>query len=263
MTFCLPVLGGCGICQPCPWLLGSWFLPPRLPSYQVGIAVLHLNKPFKKAILLSDSVSARRGFKTHYGPWSTGGDHQTHITAADLRAPYTTLGYDFHDQVLFQLRIFIWHLNPGLCFSRCNWVLHLRPACWSDVRHSLGARWPGEGILFQWLPRGQVFFIIIVPAKSINCFNAQAAVGEKAREAVYDVPCFWRPPGLYIHSEWANACKPVFFSSFYSYNITSIIVTFISSNNVSDVFDRYSRDPCKWKRNGGTCILTRWLPWWW
>ena len=57
--------------------------------------------------MLIDSVFTRRGFKTHYGPWSTGGDHQTHITAADLRAPYTTLGYDFHDQVLFQLSIFI------------------------------------------------------------------------------------------------------------------------------------------------------------
>ena len=112
MTFCLPVLGGCGLCQPCPWLLGSWLLPPRLPSYQVGIAVFqnifqHWDKPFQKAIFLSDSVFARRGFKTHYGPWSTGGDHQTHITAADLRAPYTTLGYDFHDQVLLQMRIFI------------------------------------------------------------------------------------------------------------------------------------------------------------
>ena len=49
----------------------------------------------------SYSAFSSRGFQTHYGPWSTGGDHQTHITAADLRAPYTTLGYDFHDQVIF------------------------------------------------------------------------------------------------------------------------------------------------------------------
>ena len=81
------------------------FLPSGHCCFQNAFP--HKNKPFKKAILLSDSVSARRGFKTHYGPWSTGGDHQTHITAADLRAPYTTLGYDFHDQVLFQLRLSI------------------------------------------------------------------------------------------------------------------------------------------------------------
>ena len=40
----------------------------------------------------------RRGFTTHYGPWALGGDHQTHIAAADPRASFTTLGYDFHDQ---------------------------------------------------------------------------------------------------------------------------------------------------------------------
>ena len=96
----------------------------------------------KQSIFVSHSIFARRGFKTHYGPWSTGGDHQTHITAADLRAPFTTLGYDFHDQVRFQLRISIWHLNPGFRFPGCNWILHLRPACRSDVRHPLRARWP-------------------------------------------------------------------------------------------------------------------------
>ena len=52
-------------------------------------------------------------------------------------------------------------LNPGLGFSGCNWVLHLRPARWSDVRHPLRARWPWEGILFHWLSRGQVYSIIM------------------------------------------------------------------------------------------------------
>ena len=114
-----------------------------LPSghFQI-LSSIRINPTKGKYCYMCDSFFARRGFKTHYGPWSTGGDHQTHITAADLRAPFTTLGYDFHDQVLFQLKFFIWHLNPGLRFSGCNWILHLGPACRSDVRHPLRARWP-------------------------------------------------------------------------------------------------------------------------
>ena len=92
--FCLPVSWRSGLCQSCSRLLGSRFLSPRLPPHQVGSIQLKR--------LIWNSVFTRRGFKTHYGPWSTGGDHQTHITAADLRAPYTTLGYDFHDQVWWQ-----------------------------------------------------------------------------------------------------------------------------------------------------------------
>jgi len=70
-----------------------------LPKYlgEVGY-VSHALGSWGLGFCHPDYLPTKRGFKTHYGPWSTGGDHQTHITAADLRAPYTTLGYDFHDQ---------------------------------------------------------------------------------------------------------------------------------------------------------------------
>jgi len=41
-------------------------------------------------------LPTQRGFKSFYGTWNSGGNHQTHITPADPRSSYTTLGYDFH-----------------------------------------------------------------------------------------------------------------------------------------------------------------------
>ena len=41
-------------------------------------------------------LPTRRGFKSFYGTWNGGGNHQTHITPADPRSRFTTLGYDFH-----------------------------------------------------------------------------------------------------------------------------------------------------------------------
>lgn len=41
-------------------------------------------------------LPTRRGFESFYGTWNSGGNHQTHITPADPRSRYTTLGYDFH-----------------------------------------------------------------------------------------------------------------------------------------------------------------------
>jgi len=41
-------------------------------------------------------LPTQRGFRTFYGTWNSGGNHKTHITPADPRSRYTTLGYDFH-----------------------------------------------------------------------------------------------------------------------------------------------------------------------
>ena len=166
VTFCLPVFGGCGLCQPCSWLLGSWFLPPRLPSYQVGISkyfpalgsILQKENIVTCAILFLLGVVSRRTMV-----------RGRRVVIIKPTSP--PLIFELHSPLLattsmtrfvFELSIFIWHLNLGLCFSGCNWILHLGPACRSDVRHPLRARWPWAGLLFQGLPWGQVISGMLV-----------------------------------------------------------------------------------------------------
>ena len=97
-------------------------------------------------------------------------------------------------------------LNPGLGFSGCNWVLHLRPARWSDVRHPLRARWPWEGILFHWLSRGQVFFSIIEPAKCLlnDLFECAGSCWRKSQRSHLWCTLLLTTSRSYIHSQWAN-----------------------------------------------------------
>ena len=44
----------------------------------------------------SGYLPTNRGFSSFYGTWASGGDHFNHIASADPRSPFTSLGYDFH-----------------------------------------------------------------------------------------------------------------------------------------------------------------------
>ena len=187
----------------------------------------------------SYSAFSSRGFQTHYGPWSTGGDHQTHITAADLRAPYTTLGYDFHDQVIFygfrdpafdsrtprpweQL-----DTTPPTCLSSgcqisCRSTSGLREDSSSVVSPRAGLRHHHHRNLCQMTSLRQE-----LEKKPEKPFMMYVAFDD-----------------LQVSTSSCQKCK-----------ISS--ATFFENQNQSlNCFN--FRDRCKWKKNGGISILIRW-----
>ena len=68
-----------------------------LPEYLSGMGYTsHMLGRWNQGFCSSKYLPTNRGFSSFYGTWASGGDHYNHIASADPRSPFTSLGYDFH-----------------------------------------------------------------------------------------------------------------------------------------------------------------------